>query len=84
MGPVETKQYGMSPLKEGAMLMEEKQSEAERTLWVIYASYCSNEINPRIERIFIYARDATEAEEIVHRWGELHPEYVIQRYEPSP
>jgi hypothetical protein len=37
-----------------------------------------------LEKIFIYARDAADAEEIVHRWSELHPEYVIQKYGPSP
>ena len=65
--------------------MEEKPSgDDELTLWVIYASFRSNEMQSRIERYFIYARNDIEAEEVVHRWGELHPECLIQRYVPHP
>lgn len=72
-------------LLEGVKRMKEKQDdEGELTLWVLYSIHRSRENNLPTETSFIYARNDEEAKEIVERWTELHPDYLLQRYEPRP
>lgn len=56
----------------------------ELTLWILYAQRRSDGAASPIEIIFIYAQDDEEAAKTIERWEELHPEYLLQSYEPRP
>lgn len=56
----------------------------ELTLWILYARRCSRGTASPVETIFIYAQNEEEATKTIERWEELHPDYLLQRYEPHP